>query len=131
MVAPSLAIAVLSGALIAGDPDIEWSESAPGSGTAPAVSPAPPPPRVVARSEAPPLVAATPKREALDKSFRIAVELDVGVSPASLGKLGVGLELDFYLLRYVRLHAALGSAWVAMSNYGQVSNHGAVKLLGG
>lgn len=133
---PMLAFVIAStaGASIAGDPDMEWStDSAPGSPPL-EVSPAPAPPPPAARVTAP--APAAPLREPLDKSFRLMIELAVGASPSSMGQVGLGVEADWYLLRFVRLHLSLSGSWVPMSSaysyyQSSISNRGAVKLLAG
>jgi hypothetical protein len=143
VIGPTLAFAVLTGALIAGDPDMEWStDTQPGSVPLPTTpAPAPPPPAARAplgpEAELAAAVTPLPGRTPLDKNFRAMLELDGAFSPNGMGQLGAGLEVDWYALRFLRLHAMLGAAWIPVSSpyaYNAspgTSSRGAMKILFG
>ena len=45
-------------------------------------------------------------------TFRVTLLVTAGASPASLGKLGGGLDLAFMPLSFLRLHAGLAGHWI-------------------
>ncbi len=132
---------LLALALLAGDPGADWSaEPAPQQ----QVPPASPPPAVAAeRTSAPDVSASHPLERqfaaqkefsagALQSTFRMGVQLDVGVSPESFGQLGATFDFAWFPIRYLRLHANVGSAWVPGTRFvGGVQSHGAVRVMGG
>jgi hypothetical protein len=136
---------LLALALLAGDPADEWSAEPASRQQEPVAAPP---------SSAPPAVAAqtTPAFEldashplerqfateqefgagALQSTFRMGLQLDVGVSPDSMGQLGATFDLAWCPLRFLRLHASVGSAWVPTSRFqNSITSHGAVRLMAG
>jgi hypothetical protein len=68
------------------------------------------------------------------------LELGGAASFSSAGQLGAGIEVDWYALRFLRLHAMIGAAWVpattpSMYGYysgsGGLTNRGAMKFFAG
>jgi hypothetical protein len=130
---------LLAFALIAGDPDFDWAE-VPSSAPAPEVSPAPaPPPSALRQPERPNPVGAAPSGELdalvdrpLAKSFRLSAEVTIGISPSSMGEIGLGAELDWYPFQFVRFHATVSGAYVPYQQYlGVFESRGAARLLFG
>lgn len=138
----TLAVKPLLGlALLAGDPDLEWSTGNPGSPAPEAAVGAPAPSMAPAVAAEPtPVVTQSLTREPLDKNFRLSLGVDFGISPSSYGAMGLSVELDWYVFRYLRLHGTLGSAWLpgrSQSSYDPYGSstgfisHGAFRMLAG
>lgn len=136
---------LLALALLAGDPESEWAaEPAPGQQQSETAPPASAPPAVTAeRSPAFELSASHPLERqfaapqefgsgALQSTFRMGLQLDVGISPDSMGQLGGTFDFAWFPIRYLRLHASVGSAWIPSSRFvNSITSHGAVRLMAG
>src|SRR5438045_3013336 len=62
--------------------------------------------------------------------FRVQLELGTGIAKGPLAQLGGGLELDYYPLPQLRLHASGGASWIS-STPDTGDRSGALRLLAG